>query len=282
MTRCRWSIGIRYLVTFLLISPIYWKYSEALRPNFIVDPSSTARSKLFAASQQQDTSDSSTISTTDERRVARRWNGNYKHASTKMCDVPKAKKLQLHLSVQQADRITVTKTVEKKRQETLQHVLTKAMLWKLYCNEYPGIEIELDIGDPNYLPDVISLDVDGNPLFWGESGRMKVHKAIDLMQRYPNTHIVHCRWDMDVDAIAGPLQEHLQHLLDTDCLDDLPRRGGRFTFCSLPLDVWRFVDEETGIIHIAHGDLDWKELEFPSIKTTPLQKAASKDGKSLW
>lgn len=204
---------------------------------------------------------------TMDRRVARRWNGNYKHSSTKLCDVSKAKKLQLELSVPHADGSIVTKTLVKKRQETLQHVLTKAILWKLFCDEYPGIEIERDIGDPDYLPDVISLDEDGNPLFWGESGRMKIHKAIDLMRRYPNSHIVHCRWDMDIDAIAAPLLEHLQELFDTDCLGDLPTRSGRFTFCSLPLDVWRFIDEENGMIHVSSEDLVWKELRFPTSKT---------------
>lgn len=233
---------------------------------------------LFRLSGSYSTACSSTKNSSNEQQesikenrriVARRWNGNYKHKSTNLSDVPKAKKLQLELSVQHADGTIATKMLQKKRQETLQHVLTKAMLWKLYCDEYPSIEIEHDIGDPDYLPDVISLDADsGSPLFWGESGRMKVHKAMDLMQRYPQTHIVHCRWDMTCDEIASPLQEHLQELLDSDALGDLPRRPGRFTFCSIPLDVWRFIDEDSGRIHLRRDELDWKELEFPTIKSS--------------
>jgi hypothetical protein len=285
MMVCRWSIvfGL-FLSSFVLVEAF-----GLMTQTFVAkkNPTRTGTalivgSKLFTARQQEDTgtSNEQRSSSTDDRRVARRWNGNYKHATTKLCEVPKAKKLQLQLSVRHknnnnnANANVTTKTIEKKRQETLQHVLTKAMLWKLYCDEYPNIEIEQDIGDPNYLPDVISLDVsdDNNdgitPLFWGESGRMKVHKAMDLMQRYPNTHIVHCRWDMGIDAIAGPLLEHLQELLDTDRLDDqLSHRRGRFSFCSLPLDVWRFVDEETGMIQITHDDLDWRELEFPTTKS---------------
>lgn len=202
----------------------------------------------------------------NERRIARRWNGNYKHSSSKLCDVAKAKKLELALTVQHADGTTTTKTLVKKRQETLQHVLTKAILWKLCCDHYPNIEIERDIGDPDYLPDVISLDSsgDGSPLFWGESGRMKVHKAMALMRRYPNCHIVHCRWGMDIDEISAPLLDHLQELVDNDNLGDLATRAGQFTFCSIPLDVWRFIDEESGVIHVKPDDITWLPLAFPT------------------
>jgi hypothetical protein len=210
------------------------------------------------------------LSDTDQmgRRVAaQRWNGNHKSASKKLCDVTKAKKLILELSVQRQDGSMVTKTVLKKKQETLQHVLTKAMMWKLYCDDYQFIEIEKDIGDQDYLPDVVSLDNEGRPLFWGESGRMKVHKAVDLMKRYPEAHIVHCRWDMELSEIEAPLMEYLQDLFDKDALGTLPDRTGRFTFFALPLDVWRFIDEETGIIHLTRSNLESKELIFPKEKT---------------
>lgn len=220
------------------------------------------------------------------RRVARRWNGNYKHASKKLSEVSKAKKMKIELSVVDGAGKVTTKVLEKKRQETLQHVLTKAVLWKLHCDRYPNIEIELDIGDKDYLPDVISLpspdikrSIDNcsvevtaspselKPLFWGESGRMKVHKAVDLMRRYPTTDIVHCRWSMELDDITAPLQDHLQSLYDQDALEDLPLRPGRFRFAALPLDVWRFIDEDTGMIHITDNDLEWRDLEFPTKKS---------------
>jgi hypothetical protein len=199
---------------------------------------------------------------TNDRTSSRRWNGNYKHGSKKLSDVSKAKKLKLDLVAN-----GVTKRVEKKRQETLQHVLTKAVIWKLFMTEYPNLEIEHDIGDPNYLPDVVNINQSPEnesqmPLFWGESGRMKVHKAIDLMQRYPDANIVHCRWGIDIETFSQPLLDHLQEKYDSGELD-LSNRKGKFTFGSLPLDVWRFVDEETGAIHVEKEDLEWKELEFP-------------------
>lgn len=202
----------------------------------------------------------------DKRVSSRRWNGNYKHASKKLSDVSKTKKLSLDLISN-----GVCKTLEKKRNETLQHVLTKAIIWSLVMDQYPNIEIEYDIGDPDYLPDVVSVDDESSsatttsrdqPLFWGESGRMKVHKACDLMRRYPDMDIIHARWSMDIETIAQPLQDYLKEQYELG-VDDFSGRKGRFTFCSLPLDVWRFIDEETGEIHVKREDLQWKELEFP-------------------
>ena len=194
----------------------------------------------------------------DKRVSSRRWNGNYKHSSKKLSDVSKTKKLRLDLISK-----GVSKTLEKKRNETLQHVLTKAIIWSLFMEQYPNIEIEYDIGDPDYLPDVVSVDETlTEPLFWGESGRMKVHKACDLMRRYPNMDIIHARWSMDIETFAQPLLDHLKEQYDESGVDFSGRKG-RFTFCSLPLDVWRFIDEETGEIHVKREDLQWKELEFP-------------------
>ena len=91
---------------------------------------------------------------------------------------------------------------------------------------------------------------------------MKVHKAVDLMQRYPRAHIVHCRWGMNIADISEPLQHHLRIKFESGELD-LSKRTGRFTFCSLPLDIFRFVDDESGVISVEKEDLEWKELSFP-------------------
>jgi len=195
-----------------------------------------------------------------DRSQSRRWNGNYKTASKRLADIPKKKKIKLALVAN-----GVKKIVEKKRQETLQHVLTKAVIWKLFMDECPNLEIEHDIGDPNYLPDgwqVVDASEKGEIELWGEAGRMKVHKAVDLMQRYPETHIVHCRWGMSIADISKPLEDYLWCKFESGELD-LSKRSGRFTFCSLPHDVWRFIDDESGVISVEKEDLEWKELSFP-------------------
>lgn len=232
-----------------------------------------------------------------QQQHARRWNGNYEHTSRRLSDISKAKKLWLNVTAN-----GITKTIQKKRMESVQHVLTKAVIWKLFMEEYPHyeVEIELDIGDPDYLPDVVGFirnGTDGNfalldagnkagsncdavssdssksmatktpkivPLFWGESGRMKVHKAFDLMRRYPNAHIVHCRWGVDLDAFALPFLDYIEDQVEEGKVNDLSTWwNGTFSFASLPLDVWRFVNEDGTdgtTIAITRDDLEWRDL----------------------
>mmetsp|Transcript_7138 Transcript_7138/g.17407 ORF Transcript_7138/g.17407 Transcript_7138/m.17407 type:complete len:278 (+) Transcript_7138:51-884(+) len=196
-----------------------------------------------------------------ERRQARRWNGSYKHASKKLSDIPKCKKLLFNVTAN-----GVTKTLEKKRMETTEHVLTKAIIWKLFMNDYPNIKIEFDIGDPDYLPDVVSTTRTSSnqteTLFWGESGRMKAHKALDLMRRYPNMHIVHCRWGIDLDSFVRPFLEYLEAEIKEE---DLINWKGRFSFASLPSEVWKFIDEDTRTIVIERRDLEWQELDLSQL-----------------
>jgi hypothetical protein len=204
-------------------------------------------------------------SNNNRRQNAQRWNGNYKHVSKKLADVKKSKKLSLQLTAN-----GVTKTLHKKREESLQHVLTKAMIWKLFMNDYPeaDMEIEKDIGDPEYLPDVIAFERgknhhdDTRPLLWGESGRMKPHKAVDLMRRYPCAHIVHCRWGMEIETFAEPLLEFMALEMKQGRMED-PKMwwNGKLEFVSLPLDVWRFVDEASGDILITKEDVEWETLD---------------------
>lgn len=215
--------------------------------------------------------------------MARRWNGNYQHVSTRLEDVPKSKTMRLKVMATFPNTTTTTnddgyyhctKTLQKKRMESLQHVLTKAVIWKLFRKDYDRMEIELDIGDPNYLPDVVGWkkkkdhDKDnGPPQFWGESGRMKPHKALDLMKRYPDAHIVHCRWGMaSIDTFAEPMLTYMSTELEEGRLDPPSTWWkGKFTFASLPLDVWRFFDNETGEILVTMEDLEWRDLDVSTI-----------------
>jgi len=197
-----------------------------------------------------------------------RWYGNYKHTSELLGDTPKAKKrtIELHIIDKVGNRKNVT--VHKKRKEQVQHVLTMAILWKIFLDDYPNLQIEVDINDPQYLPDVIGLDSSNTtPIFWGESGRMKVHKAVDLMQRYPEAHIVHCRWGMPTYNISAPLLNFLQEEYNKGRLD-LSHRPGRFTLASLRQNVWELIDQTTGEIMATQEDLVWEELKFPSVNTS--------------
>jgi hypothetical protein len=184
--------------------------------------------------------------------------GNFKPPISKVSNIPKAKKHTLSLTVNGE-----TKVLQKKKYESIQHVLVKALLWKLFSTEYPNIEIEKDIGDPNYLPDVISLPAadgmeDGacQPLFWGESGRMSLEKALELSQRYPEMHIVWMRWGISLTDFVAQVAPALSSSSSTSS----GSRSGRFTLAAIPKkEVWEFLDDDCNVI-ITKDDVDWYEV----------------------
>ena len=110
----------------------------------------------------------------------------------------------------------------KKPVESLEHVLMKAFLWALYLPDYPRLSIEVPIGD-RYKPDVVQLDALGQPVFWGESGKVSEDKTRSLLRRFPDTHFALAKW-------AAPLDPFVE--LVEDALDGRPRRA--------PFDLLRF------------------------------------------
>jgi len=176
-----------------------------------------------------------------------RWHGNTKHnanenalarmKSTKVC------KMTFRLPSGEM------KTFQKKRNESKQHVLTKAIIWALYADRYPEIEVELEIGHPRYLPDCVMIRKD-QPIFWGESGRVSVDKGLDLLEQYPKAHLVQIRWAVDVDDYTADLRKAAKSRNLTG------RRLGKAEYGAIPNDVWRFFDDD-GTIRIEHEDIDW-------------------------
>jgi hypothetical protein len=176
-----------------------------------------------------------------------RWRGNYKLPIQKLSDISKAKKHTLILS-KDGDKLVL----HKKRYESLQHVLTKAVLWSLYKDQYPNVTIESDVGDADYLPDASSMSVAGSPLFWGESGRMSVQKAKTLAERYPETHIVHIRWGLSLHSYVNNYIKAIQPI----------PRSQPFTFGAIVTkDVWHYFDDN-GQIRIEKQDLEWLEIKL--------------------
>ena len=82
----------------------------------------------------------------------------------------------------------------KKAFESDTHVLMKALLWALYLPAYPGLTVEVAVGD-RYKPDVVALDARDEPLFWGEAGDVTTAKIRSLTRRYRNTHFALAKWD---------------------------------------------------------------------------------------
>lgn len=137
----------------------------------------------------------------------------------------------------------------KKINERREHVLLKAFLWALYLPAYPDLVVEIRVGD-RYKPDVVSLDRQGQPRFWGEAGRVGVEKLRSLARRYSDTHFAIAKWDTRFQPFVTVVADALGGL----------RRSAPFDLLNFPADSFeRFVDER-GHIHLTHADLEWTQL----------------------
>ena len=139
--------------------------------------------------------------------------------------------------------------VVKKRRERASHVLIKAFIWALYLPEYPDLKIEVGIGG-RYTPDVVQLDQRGQPVFWGEAGKVSPDKWASLLRRFPDTHFALARW-------AERLDPHVRIL--RNALDGHARRAP-IDVISLPPDAPdRFVTDN-GTVRVSLSDLDHVRL----------------------
>lgn len=175
-----------------------------------------------------------------------RWFGSTKPARTSLSQVRKSRKHTFRVIAADGE----AKDFLKKRGETLQHVLGKAVIWSLYKETYPELEVEDDIGDEK-LPDCIAVR-GGEPVFWGESGRMSVEKAVGLAERFPDTHLVHLKWG-DMLADFAPEVRKVMKARGV-------QRSAAFEFGTLPYDCWRFLDDE-GRLRITRDDVVWCEAD---------------------
>ena len=74
----------------------------------------------------------------------------------------------------------------KGKGESTRHVLMKAVLWALYLPTYPELRVEVRIGD-RFKPDLVALDDEGRPCFWGEAGAVSARKLASLFRRFRET-----------------------------------------------------------------------------------------------
>lgn len=125
----------------------------------------------------------------------------------------------------------------KKPVESIEHVLMKAFLWALYLPAYPGLTIEIPVGD-RYKPDLVDLDNLGIPRFWGEAGKVSPKKMAALARRYKNTHFAIAKWTKRL----APHQKIIERaLLDTG-------HTGPIDLIGFPPDsAERFITSETSL-----------------------------------
>ncbi len=133
----------------------------------------------------------------------------------------------------------------KKQQEGIEHVLMKAFVWALYLPAYPDLAVEIPIGD-RYKPDIVQLDARGEPVFWGEAGKVGADKIASLLRRYPDTHFAMAKWAVPLAPFEAIVR---------DALDGRPRHAP-FDLLRLPPDsAERFIAAD-GTITISFEDVE--------------------------
>ena len=138
----------------------------------------------------------------------------------------------------------------KRRQEGIEHVLLKAFVWALYLPHYPDLTVEIPIGD-RYKPDVVQLDARGEPVFWGEAGKVGEAKIASLVRRYPDTHFAVAKWAVPLAPFEATVRA---------ALDGRPRRAP-FDLLRLPPDsAERFIADD-GTIRIAFDAVERVRIE---------------------
>lgn len=144
----------------------------------------------------------------------------------------------------------------KKRNESSRHVFMKAFIWALYLPKYPELRVEVAIQD-HYKPDVVMLDWQERPLFWGEAGEVSQRKIRTLLRRYRHTHFVMAKWDTRLDPYI-------------DIVQRAEKKQSRHKTRQAPFDLLRFPSDSaerfispTGQVTIRHDDIEWVRLFAP-------------------
>lgn len=168
--------------------------------------------------------------------------------------VPSDLALRRTLTLRASDGADLRKLVlVKKRGESIEHVLMKAVLWALYLPAYPEMQVEVSIGDA-YKPDLVQLEPppgglaygDPEPVFWGEAGKVSAAKWRSLLKRFPHTHFAVAKWAERLDPHADIVRRAL---------------GGRarrapFDLLSVPADAAdRFLADD-GTVRVTFDDVE--------------------------
>lgn len=137
----------------------------------------------------------------------------------------------------------------KKRNERAAHVLMKSFIWALYLPDYPDLSVEIKIGD-RYKPDVVALDIHGQPRFWGEAGQVSERKLRSLFKRYPDTHFAIGKWNQRLDPHIA-LLEKARHGL---------KRSAPCDLISFPADSAERFISDNGTVNVEFTELTWQRL----------------------
>ena len=133
----------------------------------------------------------------------------------------------------------------KKPFESEIHVLTKAFLWALFLPDYPNLFVEIQVGD-RFKPDLVQLNDDGKPVFWGEAGRVSPKKMRSLVHRFRSTHLAFAKWNMNLKPFQAMINKQIEST----------RRLAPVDLISIPAGSDEHFIGQDGTIQIAFSDVN--------------------------
>jgi len=136
----------------------------------------------------------------------------------------------------------------KKPVESVRHVLMKVLLGALYLPAYPGLQVEVSIGE-RYKPDLVDAGPEG-PCFWGEAGSVGSEKLRRLLKRFPHTHFALTVWDTGLDPLERRVRRAAKGL----------NRSAPVDVIRFPADAGRRFVDDRGVVAVTHADLNWRRV----------------------
>jgi uncharacterized protein YaeQ len=103
---------------------------------------------------------------------------------------PISTKLTFALGSDEKNRKLPSKIVVSQSQnETLDHVLLKALAFVVFHSDRLRLEVDLEMPGVPFVPDLVSLALDGRPESWIECGEVSLHKLEKLTLKLNDTDI---------------------------------------------------------------------------------------------
>ncbi len=137
----------------------------------------------------------------------------------------------------------------KKNRESGIHVFMKAFIWALFLPQYPDLSVEIPIGN-RYKPDLVQIDTNGEPVFWGEAGKVGHKKMQTLVNRFRSTHLVFAKWDMNLEPFERMLKKASRSI----------RRSAPIDLISFPAGSDEHFIKPDGTIQIDFNDTECMRL----------------------
>jgi len=108
----------------------------------------------------------------------------------------------------------------KKSYESADHVAAKALCYAAYLPLYPGLKVEIKIGQ-RYKPDLVALGEGMKPLFWAECGAVGKQKIYKILHKFPRTHFSFVKITGDVGQFKDLVVQQKEKACHTGLLDIL-------------------------------------------------------------